>query len=568
MGRHLTQHGSDTLPSTLTPERGEGPRLPAPYHAKFGAVLWIAAGIGASVFCLNCFVVSETDSFGMWHDDTLLFSSAKALAEGKGYILPSWPGTLPQTKYPPLYPLLLSFVWQLNSSFPQNLTGAHLLTAVFGIAYLAGCWFWFATLRIPQRHAAWMTAVCAAHPALGLLSASLLSDMPFAALAIWCAIAADRALLSAGQTRARLWVGACVLAALAILTRTLGLALLLGLIFVAWRRRLNAREWAALTLPAAAFVAWTVYTSSTVTIDPETPRGYFQTVTFYSSYLRFWGVSVTDTEIFLAMVRNNLLLYLFEPAVMTLQIPLRTAAAAIGSAIFSLWILIAVIRRVVTGNASLLHFAWISYSAAVLLWNYSQMWRFLLVFLPLFLLALSEQAGRLIDASARALQSNSKPLRILGGVYIGLIAVVVACSGYGYLWRVPQERLQALQARQALLAQKQEAYTWIRQNTPENARFIAYEDVLVYLYTGRSSARPVALTHPFRTEELDAQVGLIEDVAAYTGADYWITSKDDFEYEPPEPAEALRSRTQQLFEERRPVFASADGSVRIYERRP
>ena len=101
------------------------------------------------------------------------------------------------------------------------------------------------------------------------------------------------------------------------------------------------------------------------------------------------------------MVRNNLLLYLFEPAVMTLQIPLRTAAAAIGSAIFSLWILIAVIRRVVTGNASLLHFAWIPYSAAVLLWNYSQMWRFLLVFLPLFLLALSEQAGRLIDASAR-----------------------------------------------------------------------------------------------------------------------------------------------------------------------
>ena len=59
--------------------------------------------------------------FGSWHDDTLYVSSAKSLAQGHGYRIESLPDRPYQTKYPPLYPLLLSALWRINPEFPSNL---------------------------------------------------------------------------------------------------------------------------------------------------------------------------------------------------------------------------------------------------------------------------------------------------------------------------------------------------------------------------------------------------------------------------------------------------------------
>src|SRR5215831_17479007 len=45
-------------------------------------------------------------TFGQYHDDTLLMGSAQALAAGRGYSIPSLPGTPIQTKYPLFYPAI------------------------------------------------------------------------------------------------------------------------------------------------------------------------------------------------------------------------------------------------------------------------------------------------------------------------------------------------------------------------------------------------------------------------------------------------------------------------------
>ena len=39
---------------------------------------------------------------------------AKSIAEGHGHSIPSLPGAPAQTKYPPLFPMLLSIVWWIS----------------------------------------------------------------------------------------------------------------------------------------------------------------------------------------------------------------------------------------------------------------------------------------------------------------------------------------------------------------------------------------------------------------------------------------------------------------------
>src|SRR5690349_19430698 len=64
---------------------------------------------------------SDLPGFGDLHDDSLYYVSAKSLADGGGYRIESLPGERSQTKYPPLYPLLLPAAWHIDPQLPHNL---------------------------------------------------------------------------------------------------------------------------------------------------------------------------------------------------------------------------------------------------------------------------------------------------------------------------------------------------------------------------------------------------------------------------------------------------------------
>src|SRR6266403_1886339 len=85
-------------------------------------LVWIALSAVLVGYVFFVVRLRPANFFGFSHDDTLYFSSAKAIAEGHGYILPSVPGTPSATKYPILYPWILSCVWRLNPSFPANIS--------------------------------------------------------------------------------------------------------------------------------------------------------------------------------------------------------------------------------------------------------------------------------------------------------------------------------------------------------------------------------------------------------------------------------------------------------------
>src|SRR6267154_5939413 len=184
--RHLRSPNRQSMSEApaRSPERRRFPRF----------FSWIAffAIIVAYVFLVVR--LHPTNFFGLSHDDTLYFSSAKAIAEGHGYVLPSVPGTPPATKYPILYPWILSWVWRWNPSFPANLSSAVALNLVFGVAYLLAA---FAFLRrlpgFSNTVALVLTAACAVNPRVLFLSANLMSDIPFAVLALGACVAAVRA---------------------------------------------------------------------------------------------------------------------------------------------------------------------------------------------------------------------------------------------------------------------------------------------------------------------------------------------------------------------------------------
>src|SRR5258705_952975 len=113
---------------------------------NLGWFVWIALSailVGYVFFVIH---LHPTNFFGLSEDDTLYFSSAKAIAEGHGYILPSVPVAPPATKYPILYPWLLSRVWRWNGSFPANLFAAVALNLAFGVAYLISPFFFLPKL--------------------------------------------------------------------------------------------------------------------------------------------------------------------------------------------------------------------------------------------------------------------------------------------------------------------------------------------------------------------------------------------------------------------------------------
>ncbi len=134
------------------------------------------------LFVFGVCSIHPTYFFGVTHDDMQYFSSAKALAEHRGYVAANLPGSPVATKYPVLYPWLLSWVWRLDPSFPENLTWAVGVNVLFGLLFILAA---YRLIRRMQGLSEWealaVTAFCALHPLMLFYSADLMAEVPFGA---------------------------------------------------------------------------------------------------------------------------------------------------------------------------------------------------------------------------------------------------------------------------------------------------------------------------------------------------------------------------------------------------
>ena len=199
-----------------------------------------APWIAAIVALVAGLVTMTSDPIGGFNDDGLYLLTARALAEGQGYVYPHLPGTPPAIHYPPVWPMLLAAVWKVAPAFPANIAWFKLINPLLLAVAAAGC-TGFARRGLGLSPAVALLAVVVATvsvPVL-LLTNLLLSEPLFLALLVPTLFASERVVRDGALRGAAI---AAALVAFLILVRTLG-----GTVLIATMLRLAyEKRWRAL----------------------------------------------------------------------------------------------------------------------------------------------------------------------------------------------------------------------------------------------------------------------------------------------------------------------------------
>jgi len=416
---------------------------------------------------------------GIYHDDSIYWVTAKSLASGAGYRIESLPGQPHQTKYPPMLPALLALVWRLAPEFPANLRWAALLA-----------WMWLPLLLAAARKLyqdyglGWWTGwiLCAAI-ALNLVAATfstlLMTELMFSTLLLAALILAERA-SRPGSPR---WLGALagIIGGVAFLTRTAAGVLLLTapLVFAVRRQYRQAMLFLAGMIPAV--FGWQVWC-----LARRAPSGDMMTL-YYTDYFGFHLANVTWEQLpswvgqnAAALVAGLGELLLFDDSgnFWLHQLTRLFAFAGIAGAIRLAW------------RTSQWHYPAyaVAFCLQAVLWHFPPRDRLVLPLLPLLLAGfwteMSHLAGIVAAAWRRRKPGDRVAAAMTAAAMCALVAAIAWRTHYALAQFVPEIFAQHRQA----LADNLAAYRWLASNSPQDSRVLAYDDPLMYLYTGRRAA--------------------------------------------------------------------------------
>lgn len=242
---------------------------PTPRRRPEPADWVVLAALLAAAALTSQLVLRAPPAVGQWQDDGVYLVTGKALADGAGYRRIDLPGSPWQTKYPILYPALLSLLWRAWPDFPANQAAVRALSVVaaagaFWLAYLLMRRAW----RLPPLVAGPAVIAAWLNPGWVALLQTPMSEPLFLLLtsaALWVGLdrsAAPLAPPSAPPHPARTWTGlaaaatSALLAGGAFLTRSVGVAVVGALVVSRlWQRR-RRDALLALVVGSAAVAGW------------------------------------------------------------------------------------------------------------------------------------------------------------------------------------------------------------------------------------------------------------------------------------------------------------------------
>jgi len=388
---------------------------------------------------------------------------ARALAGGLGYRIASLPGAPPEVHYPPLFPLLLAAVWRLVPAFPSNLVAlkAVPLLAALGLVLLLPRYL----VRIGVAPlAAGITALLTALAPLTLRYATaVVSELPFMLLLVATLLLVERA-AEPDRPVGRAAIAGAV-AGLAMLTRLVGVALVVGGALTLVRRGERRRAQAFALAAGLVLVPWLTWLVAQP--DAGLALGYL-------GELEQRGLTGP----------RELLEHLAAlPAITTLvTIPgladvARPAPPAVAGLLYLLGV--AALVLVLRGPAAIE--VGLSLALAVA-WPLFQP-RYVVPFAPLLL-------GALLS---KVVPAGAGPARRAAGGAVGLTLLALALAGQ---WTtLAQVRTSGLPALEQLPDSRVRwddlnlALTWLRASTRPEDVLANVHDPLVSLYTGRRTIR-------------------------------------------------------------------------------
>jgi hypothetical protein len=431
-------------------------KLSPPRTVAFVALLLLGA-----VLAWPYLVYLRAPALGTFHDDGVYLVTAKALATGQGYRIVSLPGEPAQTKYPFLFPWLLSIVWRARSTLPGNLLSLRMVPFVGAVAWLYLSWRVLRRLGATPMITAAAIALTAASPWTLFLSTSLLSETLCAAL-----VAGGLLLLvrveSADTTRYDAMAAGALMGA-AILSRTAAIApATAGLVVLAAKRKWrNVVQYGVSTLLVAApWIWWSMRHASDPIVDP------FYSASNYASWNIVFSYAWRDK---LAILVVNTLWAIQVGQYWGLS------AGRVTAWIVAVVFVPCIVRGVWLERGSPVALASALYTALLLAWAFPPV-RFLVPILPFLVWFLFVGAGRL------------KPV-------VGVMAAVLVVTSSIATWHLAQ----ATRARGGTWFDAGgvddwsgiiNLVRWVDTNAPPDAVLIATHDPTFYLFTGRTALRP------------------------------------------------------------------------------
>jgi hypothetical protein len=457
---------------------------------------------------------------GFYHDDSLFWVSARSLATGDGYRIQSLPGQPYQTKYPPLYPALLAGIWKVHPQFPSNLPLATLFAWLLLPLFLAALWILLRDYGFALRERCLLVLLAALSPVTVVFSFSLMPELLFTALLLTSVILAERAMQPEASKWVALLAGLC--AALAYLTKSIAAPLLLTapLAFALRKHYQKAALFFAAMLPAVAGWQWWVARHLNHSLDLVT--------LYYTNYVgfQFYNVPIHDLPLVIWYNLDGFLmgagkLLVFDLPYGSKHLERVLAIAAIAGCV----------RLTARRKALQYPLAALGMSAILLVWHFPPDQRFVFPLYPLLLMGLATELANVVHVLrltwAKPILSERIAAAGFGTLLAALGAFAIFCTVFGLSRFVPDlfaSYRTDFQARHA-------AYQWLARNTPPDANVYAYQDPLVFLYTGRKSCRlPIPPKFLYHSDDasIDHLMGSMASFARAHQLGYLLLTPDDY----------------------------------------
>ena len=459
------------------------------------AVLMLAALVAKPVW----------DSREQWHfaqggDDAIYYVSAKSLAEGSGYRVPSLPGRPYAVKYPPVYPLYLSLAWRADPVFPRNLRTAALLQAGLLLPFLLLLFLVLQGLGLSWRRSFLAAALSVVSFQVIMLAASLFSELLCACFLFVAILAVERSVKEAGGAAGWWIVAGGLLTGVAYITRNAVLPMFLAVPVFLWiRNRLRlAPLFLACSLPfALGWHAWTLIHARAV-FDP-----------FYAGYLQeyfriigatgFWNNVAKQASAISGSLAES-----FFPGLIQ---------AIAGLPLYHLVLAAGIAGGIRIGRARRWPLALIFtglYLGLVTVWWFEGVGRLLVLVLPFLFAGVAEEASHVASLCARSMERsgfwakrNPAWRRAPRWALLAAGALLVIRNDYGNWTQF--DRILAHEREQRL--HDEPVFAWVGAHAQPDTVGLAWKDPLLFLYTGIPASRGLfaALTpQPDQTRALAA----------------------------------------------------------------
>jgi len=454
---------------------------------KGGALVVILLTV---VWGIVAFSLSNPKIVGLYHDDGLYIALSKALASGQGYRIISLPDQPTETKYPPLFPLLLTPVWWLSPFFPSNIIWFKGIVIFCGAVLLfVSHQFFVKVFRLGAKNSLLLLALLVTNPTLLSTSQWVLAEIPYALLSMSALLFFET---YCGQDKRGSLLRLALLASLAgccYLIKTQGIVLVLAiLLFFAIKRRYEDLLifLSFSTIYLAGWFAWVSFHSSPGVAFNHYYVSYRNSMFRVNSLVDFARLAeiLCQNVKYLASSLNYFLVPLAPIPVAGTLLPIALVSSLHG--------LVLVSRRVslMTG----IYMLGFLFCIVLLPWH---PFRYLVPIVPLILgtvaVSVLSVFQKLKESQSRVGKIFQHPIFTLSFAFV--VGAILSLNMISVFQALQQKNENYLPSHNAFFDRKrrwqgfEETFRWLRENTQEQDILGSSLDPVYFLYTNRRGTR-------------------------------------------------------------------------------